>query len=291
LQHGIEGVKTNKMRKMQKPIDDAGQVFRTCISRVRDENLKSRLEAIETDVVLAAVDFEAAASVARLDTIPTHNNVGGVTKNEMTYVYTERMAKKGTPGRPVYDKLLAAPAYGRCPLCGLRDVSTLDHHLPKDHYPALSVVPRNLVPACPSCNKAKTNAIPHSEDDQTLHPYYDDVENDRWLYAEVIQVSPVALSYFVDPPRDWDAHLAKRVKHHFNVFKLATLYGTHAAETLVSIRGHLGQIYDEDGRGGVKLHLQRQADSYAAVHINSWQTAMYNALGSSTWYCDGGFRQ
>lgn len=201
------------------------------------------------------------------------------------------MAKNTAPGRPIYDKLLAAPKHGICPLCGQRTVSTLDHHLPKDHYPALAVVPVNLIPACAECNKGKTNAIPEFREDQTLHPYYDNIENDSWLNAGVVQGSPVALRFFVDPPNTWDDLMAARVRCHFKVFKLATLYASHAACELVSIQYRLGPLFDKGGAGAVRDHLQKEAESREFAHKNSWQTAMYKALAASDWYCNGGFTQ
>jgi hypothetical protein len=279
------------MRKLAKPADAPSDVYLACISAVRDPNLKKRLASVAGNVVSAASEFASAASLATLHMLPPQSNVGGVvSKEEMADVYVLRMAKKGTPGRPVYDKLMAAPAYGRCPLCGQRTVSTLDHHLAKAHYPALSVVPTNLVPACADCNKAKIDVIPGAAEEQTLHPYFDDVEDDRWLHAEVVQTSPAAVRFFVDSPPGWSALRTARVRHHFMVFKLAALYASHSAEELVNIRYSLDKLFARTGVAGVKAHLRDKAESCMDAHVNSWQTAMYTALVEDEWFCDGGFQ-
>lgn len=280
------------MRKLDKPVDDSGQVFLTCISRVKDPVLKARLILIESAVIAATNVFDAAAAIAMLHQLPPQNNVGGVvSKDEMSNIYTQRMAKKGAPGRSTYDKLLAAPVYGRCPLCGQRAVSTLDHHLPKDKYPALAVAPINLIPACAECNKLKTNTMPQSQEEQTLHPYFDDIEGDRWLQAEIIEDIPTALRFFVQPPREWDFVKASRTCYHFNVFKLASLYASYAAEELSNIRYSLKKLSSCAGAVGVRKHLQGQEETYEAVHFNSWQTAMYKALVRSQWFCEIGLHQ
>jgi hypothetical protein len=67
------------MRKLTKPLDDPGIVFRTCISRVKNVDLKSRLTAIEVSVVAAANAFENAASTTTLHTLIPQNDVDGVT--------------------------------------------------------------------------------------------------------------------------------------------------------------------------------------------------------------------
>jgi 5-methylcytosine-specific restriction endonuclease McrA len=278
------------MRKLTKPLDDPGSVFLTCISRVRNIGLKSRLTSVEATIVAAANEFEAAASTTTLHTLLPQNDVNGiVTKQEMLEVYTNRMAKKDAPGRSIYDKLLAAPVHGRCPLCGQRVVSTLDHYLPKTEYPALAVVPINLVPACADCNKTKIAAIPKTADQETIHPYFDDVETDLWLYAKVIETSPAVLQFFVKPHVDWDIVKAKRIEHHFKVFKLSYLYTSHAATELLNIRDRLAQLFSKTGYKGVNAHLSEEAATRESAYLNSWQTAMYKALAANFWYCSGGF--
>lgn len=278
------------MRKLSKPNDDPGEVFQTCISRVSKRGLKARLTSVEPNVIAAASAFEAAVSATMLHTMEPQDGVPGVvTKKELSDVYTLRMAKQDAPGRAIYDKLLAAPAYGRCPLCGQGKISTLDHHLPKDQFPLLAVVPVNLVPACGDCNKVKTNAIPNTEGEQTLHPYFDDVEEDTWLYAEVVEGSPAALRFFVTAPACWDEIKSERVRYHFKVFKLAALYASYAAEELQNIRDYLTGLFGQGEAEVVKTHLLGVARSYEALHRNSWQTAMYKALAVSDWYCAGGF--
>jgi len=278
------------VRKLGKPVDDPENVFLTCISRVRDPALKARLLSVKTDVKAASDEFEAAASTATLHLLLPQANVGAVSKDEMSDVYTIRMAKKGTPGRPIYDRLMSAPAHGRCPLCGQGKVSTLDHHLPKEHFPALVVTPINLVPACADCNKVKTNNIPRSQKEQTLHPYFDDVQGDLWLHAEVVEGVPASIRFFVQAPAVWDALMADRVRYHFEIFKLGALYGSYAAEELVNIQYSLGKIFPHAGAAGVSAHLMDQKETYGAAHMNSWQTAMYGALAASDWFCEGGFQ-
>jgi hypothetical protein len=278
------------MRKLTKPVDDPGIVFRTCISRVKNVDLKSRLTAIEGAVEAAAKAFDNAASTTTLHTLLPQNDVNGVTIKEMSDVYTNRMAKKDTPGRLFYDKLLAAPEHGRCPLCGQRVVSTLDHHLPKTKYPAFTVVLTNLVPACADCNKTKIDIIPKSADQETFHPYFDDIETDLWLDARVIETSPAVLQFFVKSPIDWDDVKVQRIKNHFKLFKLSSLYTSHAATELINIQDSLSKIFSRAGYQGVNTHLYSEAKSREVAYLNSWQTAMYRALATSHWYCSEGFR-
>lgn len=169
------------MKKLLKPNDSALDVFNACIDRVRDEDLKRRLIACSQEIEDSSIEFDAKVSIAH---------------------YTSRMAKKLAPGRIYYDKLMSLPDHGRCPLCSQRVVSTLDHHLPKAHFPSLAVSPFNLIPACQDCNKTKSEDIPICSEEETLHPYYDDVEAFVWVKAKIRESIPVAIEFYVEPPED-----------------------------------------------------------------------------------------
>ncbi|PZQ77825.1 MAG: hypothetical protein DI563_02395 [Variovorax paradoxus] len=278
------------MIKLDRPILDAEDVFVACISRIRDQGLKQRMTDVIDDIVDASEEFDDAAAHNRLHQIVRQAMVGGlVTKAEMEAVYTNRMAKKGAPGRDAYDTLFTSAPQGKCPLCGHRTVSTLDHHLPKAHYPALAVAPLNLVPACGDCNKAKLASLPAAASEETLHPYFDDITGDRWLYAEVVEEDPAALRFFVDAPAHWGAVLAARVDLHFRTLGLAKLYASEAADELLNIRHQLQIIHAAGGAAMVRAEMEERRQSASAVRVNGWRTITFEAFAESAWFCNGGF--
>jgi len=279
------------MKKLTRPNDDAVVVFNACIDRVRDASLKRRLQSCAAEIGLASAEFDEKASLAELHTINAKDNVANsVTVDEMKKVYTGRMAKKLAPGRIYYDKLMSLPEHGRCPLCSQRVVSTLDHHLPKAHYPSLAVSPLNLIPACQDCNKTKSEDIPANSEQETLHPYYDDVENIYWVKAKLTEKIPVVVVFYVDPPDDCNEVLAARLKHHFKTFELATLYSSHAAEELASIEFIAKRIFEKSGSDELRQFLRDAADSRKLVSKNSWQTAFYTSLHDSEWFYKNRFQ-
>ena len=159
------------MWSLERPAHSARSTFTTCISRVRNPGLASRLTAATPTIVAASEQFDRAALHSRLHEIAAHYTVNpDITVGEMEKVYTQRMAKSGAPGRDVYDTIFASSPAGRCPLCMQRSVTTLDHHLPKAHFPSLAVVPLNLIPACSDCNKAKLDVVPATAEEVPLHP-------------------------------------------------------------------------------------------------------------------------
>lgn len=280
------------MIKLDRPIQEAGKVFSTCISRVRDEQLKVRLEGVTQVVVDASAEFDDAATHTRLHQILPQSMVGGlVTKAEMEDVYTQRMVMKGSPGRDVYDALLTSAPQGKCPLCVHRTVSTLDHHLPKARYPALVVAPLNLVPACSDCNKSKIASLPANASEELLHPYFDDIDDGRWLFAEVIHSRPAVLLFFVQAPTYWSNVLKLRVERHFQTLGLGRLYSSEAAEELLNIRHQLLSLHRSGGLVLVRNDLRGRAESCEQARWNGWRTATFHALADCDWFCDGGFNE
>ena len=275
------------MRKLERPQRSVEEVFVRCAKSFRNP-LQTKLLGVTADIVASAADFDVAAAASRLDLFPRNPQVGAhVSKQEMVDVYEKKFARKGSVGRSVYEALLAAPPHGICPLCGQRIASTLDHHLPKGEYPALAVTPCNLVPACSDCNFAKLEQYPTSEEEQTIHPYFDDFDGEVWVVAEVLELNPPALLFAARPPVHWTPVKAERAKRHFTVFGLAKLYGAHAVEELRSIEHYVVGLLKRGGPAELRSFLEEQAASRGSAHRNSWQAATYRALAASTWYCTG----
>jgi 5-methylcytosine-specific restriction endonuclease McrA len=264
----------------------ADVAYQTCISRVRDKELKKRLEGARKEICWADTRYRQAGEGRNFSGLrPETCCLTGVSAAEMKRVYDGRMAAQRSPGRAIYDAIMMASPHGLCPLCGQRVVATLDHYLPKSRYAALAVNPANLIPACSDCNKAKSDVVA-----DTLHPYFDDIEGDPWLRAELIEVEPAAARFFVDPPASWTPAFAERVMRHFRTFGLNRLYAAHAAYEISGLARLLSEVFISGGTAAVRKYLGDHAQSRREVHLNSWQASLYDCLAGSDWFCSGGFQ-
>lgn len=278
------------MRKLDLPDHRVRPTLSSCIERIGDEDFRTRAESIVDELEEEETRYSHLAENSELYTVAIATHVGAVTKDEMISLYTQRLSKKGHPARAIYDSLRAGAKFNKCPLCGHRDVSTLDHYLPKAKYPAFAITPNNLVPSCMECNKAKLAKVAAIPEDQTLHPYFDDFGDGVWLRAKVVEAEPPGVLFYVQAPDDWVEVRRLRIRSHFDDLELAALYGSNAAQELANISGDLSDLADSDGPEKVKEHVARQARSRAASESNSWQFAMYDALANSEWFWNGGHR-
>lgn len=279
------------MKHLPRPNFAARTAFESCIKSIHASPLKARLSQVIDQVEAAEAEYLQRATQTALFTIASATDVGGcVTGDEMERVYA-RTFVKSVRTRHIYDAIKKLPQNDICPLCSQRTVFTLDHYLAQTRHPALVVVPANLVPACGECNKLKLDSQPASAAEQTFHPYFDNFDDARWLYATVEKTVPASALFRVEPPAAWPIVKKDRAKRHFSTFELGALYASHSAVELTNIRHFLTGLAKSGTPATIKNFLKEMADSALQSHKNSWQTASYYAFSESDWFCSGGFAQ
>jgi hypothetical protein len=277
------------MIKIDKPDMDLTAVFNAAIGGVGSVHLRARYLACLALVQQAEQEFEKKITTGQVYTIPIETSVNrDLSAHAFKTLYDQQLVAKDV-GRVYYDKLLAAAPLGMCPLCCHRDATTLDHYLPKALFPRLSVVPINLVPACKDCNKGKLVAYPLNPEQESLHPYFDDIDGDLWLTMEVAHSNPVSIMFLVQRPHGWPNLLFDRVVTHFDSFGLQMLYGVQAARELSGMKKNLINLHGTGGSDSVRKFLEDAASSWADVRLNSWKSAFYHGLSMDDWFCDTGF--
>lgn len=267
------------MRRIAKPELTAEEIVTDCISNMQDENLKAAISASLPRFQEAHDDFEAKISTNELFKIEKAVVISeAVNASVLKDIYNSRMLNKKNPGRKHYESLLSIAPRGKCPYCDQRIASTLDHFLPKSDYPLFSVTPVNLIPSCSDCNTGKRIESPTSNEDETLHPYYDNVEDSTWLKSKIVGEDDAIFNFYVSPPEEWPDLLIKRVKNHFECFNLNTLYAIHAAEEFHNIKLTLTNLFNAGGPEAIYSHLDEAHQSRKANNLNSWRTACYQAM-------------
>jgi hypothetical protein len=276
------------MKRITRPTHSVRPTLDLCVSRIENDDLKARTELVADDLEAGESDYSEQANQQSLYAFEEHDQVGQLTRDEMVSLYDDRLSKKGHPAREIYDSLRASAKFNICPLCGQRQVASLDHYLPKSSHPLFAITPINLVPCCSDCNKAKLAEVGTDAASQTFHPYFDDFDDGVWLVACVVEENPPAVLFSVASPEGWNEIKVQRATHHFSLLGLAELYGSNAAQELAQIAQCLKELLEASGRGEVQRHLEHQAASRCANSRNSWQAAMYAALARSEWFCRSG---
>jgi hypothetical protein len=277
------------MKRLPLPSFAVRSILEKCIDSLHAGPLKDKLGLVIDDVVAAEANYLERGAQTALFTIAQADNVAGsVTRAEMERVYSGTFVKS-VRTRPIYDAIKQSPENDICPLCVQRTVSTLDHYLAQARHAPLTVVPFNLVPACSECNKTKLATQPETAAEQTFHPYFDDFDDHRWLFATVEETTPARLVFQVTPPAEWPELTHQRIARHFQLFGLGALYASHSAAELTNIRHFLSLLAKRGTPETIKTFLLEQAESSYNAHKNSWRTAAYFAWSESDWFCERGF--
>lgn len=279
------------MKLLPLPVFDVTKTVELCASGITIAERAEILMNALPRITAAESTYLSLAPQGRLYTIPASDSVTQQLTGElMGVVYKSHFMRAGSPSREIYDAIRNAPAYNICPLCGQRTVASIDHYLPQSLHPIFNLTPANLVPSCSDCNKNKLAKLAQKAEQQTLHPYFDDLGRERWLVVDIQETQPPTVAYRVKAVQDWSAVLAQRVQYHFNVMGLAELYAAQAASELADIAFGLMQIAETGGSVAVRSHLYGEFASRKARDENSWKTALYESLCESDWFCNKGYR-
>lgn len=266
---------------------DHRDLFLKCVadySYAPTQDQKDRLTRSVDAVVALGLQYEQSGQSARLQDIEPHEKCGVALKKDLVNLYDAKFVPEGKPGRDTYLQIRQLAPRGICPLCDHRVVSTLDHCLPKAKFPGLAVFPLNLVPACSSCNETKRTEF----QGLTIHPYFDDVTQHRWLQCELDQADPLAVVYSA-MPGVYDSSVTERLENHLKFLGIGALYAAQAVEHLADEKAIFIELFASGGSNAVKQHITQGLRSRELRRINSWSTALYHCLESSHWFIDGGF--
>lgn len=277
------------MRSLPMPPLDSATVLDRCTASIGSATLREKLTRSK------ALFEQNERLYAEHGTNGTLFDIGSdmtplpLTSQEARGLYKKMLVRDPSPGRAFYDRLKMSTPARACPLCGHREVRTLDHYLSKKTFPTLSITPLNLVPACSDCNKDKLDRVADSEDEQTIHPYFDLWCDDPWLDCVVLESDTPAVGFLVAPPSSWSPVQARRAQVHFDKFGLGRLYALQAANEMSGMSHAWRERHTSEGSDGLRRELSATAISRARHAPNSWQAALYRALSQSDWFCRVGY--
>ncbi|WP_375404857.1 HNH endonuclease [uncultured Amnibacterium sp.] len=196
-----------------------------------------------------------------------------------------KLRRKEGGARRYYNRLMKAPLLRRCPYCYDRQVSEIDHYLPRSSFARLAVVPLNLVPLCHGCNKQKLNYAPSPSRPPLLHPYFDFAESEQWIGSSLDEDNFVT-TFYVNVPAPWDEDTRKRVENHFEVMKLGQFWSGSAAVYFSTVWARLLRIYRASGVFAVQDYLLEEAELVVEGHAEPWKFALLMAWAESEWFCE-----
>jgi hypothetical protein len=262
------------------------EVYRAASLRFRDKKLVARLKAGEADVMKLGLAYTAAAKRSELYTLGAETGVGEhILAGDMPKVYTDGLLRKNSEARDFYDEIRFSSPQGICPMCNHRDVKTLDHFLPKAKYEAFSVLPHNLLPCCRDCNTDKLDVDFVDAEHNLLHPYFDRVDDFKWLGCEVrLEGGDPVADYYISSS-GVSSELCSRLLCHMDSLGLFELYTVQAAREINGLAQAMKQNYLSGGASAVASFCETLGASRAAISKNHWQAVLWQSAAASDEFC------
>lgn len=282
------------MKPLTPIADSFKDVFDLCSSTYTKSDLRERLTKISEHTENMDSLYRQYAMTNSLYSFPkeTLSNMG-VDDIEFESIYNDKLVSKKAIGRDIYMRIknLCVDQYeNRCPSCAKRPVTTLDHFLPKAVFRQLSISPLNLIPNCHDCNKIKFQYVATNNYNELIHPYFDNIDSEQWLFARLVNSDYPVIEYIITKPDSWSECLFERVKNHFHIYELESLYASNAM-TLLNSHRHAFQELRKNTNGTDELnsHIQLLYTSFKTSNLNSWDTALFFAISGNDEFYNGEF--
>ena len=212
--------------------------------------------------------------------IPTQQTGTALDATDMKKLYSDKFSK-GALKEKYYDKLMALAKNGKCPICGIGQVSNLDHYLAKSIYPVYAITPTNLTPICRDCNFQKLDKAIEGYVYSPFHPYYDDIDDMIWLVAKIIKQAEgnLVVEYFVNPDiSQTNSELYNKMNEHCKLYKLFKLYSIQASTEIADKIMAWQSFATREGNEKLKNLFKDYLLTPAGGQKNTWYTALFRAL-------------
>lgn len=171
---------------------------------------------------------------------------------------------------------------GYCPLCGTGNTTKdVEHYLPRNKYPELSIFSKNLVPACGACNSAKGSKFIGAEGKLFLNVYYDEICSEPLVKLVLSGDYERFSGQLKALPRD-SVEEFNLVTRHIKELKLNKLYARYLPPHYFSLWEEC-QVFASTGKAEMVetiLSIRREGRE-RQFGPNYWEVLLLNAVLST----------
>ena len=197
------------------------------------------------------------------------SNYNSNEKSSMQSLYSSKTITAKKVIKSIIDNL--DPKHdSRCIYCGIGEFEEIDHFLPKEHFPEFSILFKNLIPICGSCNKIKGQKIP-GENIDFLHLTYDILPLEEYLNLDITFNNKIPILNFTVK----NNYSGTLIENHINVLKLTSRYNKKGVQYILRIKAlyeNYGEKYAEEE---INRNLLENSSFYGS---NFWKSILIKKL-------------
>lgn len=278
------------MKKIAKPEINYEDVLDACIESMQPSSYKSLFSNNKNVFIESRDIYDRLGCASRLGEFINHSErITTIPKVRKEIVNLYEKFKTNKAPSVFHEELLLMS--NKCVYCNMVVPESLDHYLPKEKFPLLSINPLNLIPSCFGCNN-RLNAVSGLGESLIIHPYFDGIDliyDQQWIFATL----PEDQAFFTNNEygvielkfgtnfdnMNIDAITKEKLKFQFDTL-ICDKYEAEASEVISS---EIKRLEDFSGTPNTqveenKRHLLRKSKYYP---VNSYNNVIYKALSDS----------
>ncbi|GAA0879438.1 hypothetical protein GCM10009119_24060 [Algoriphagus jejuensis] len=191
-------------------------------------------------------------------------------KNALASLYSSRTKT----AKLLFDEVINVlnPNHSDCCLyCGIGEIDQIDHYLPQEHFPEFSILHKNLIPICGTCNEIKGSNIPGINGKDYLHLIYDILPIENIFDCAISFIDKVpSISYTILPKFKNSV-----LNTHFSELRLKERIEKKSVQYCLQIKA----LKEQFGSPYAKEELTRDFNKLSAFFgIYYWKTKLISTM-------------
>ncbi len=177
-----------------------------------------------------------------------------------------------------------------CPYCLILPRTTFDHYIPEESYPIFSVLGKNLIPSCTTCNGKKLTYWRDSGNRAIIHFLNDAIPNTQFIFGTLSFTQNVpTITFKLRKSPGVSASIYSLAKRHFERLDLLERYQKAVASLLGDIAVDIDSIRLEFGNAlntqAITNILLNKSNQLKLLYGNNyWKSISLDILAASPKY-------
>lgn len=177
------------------------------------------------------------------------------------------------------------PILSLCPYCLLSWPDTIDHYVGKADFPEFSILCKNMIPCCGTCNTKKDEKWRENGRRRIIHFYNDTFFDQQFLRARLIYTAGgivPKIEYYLERPGTMSVEDFQIVQWHFEDLELIKKYNQRAGPTFSAEYAAFKAMNQDDTPVDKirRMLLKKYAGHVKEVCLNYYVAVIYETLAN-----------
>ncbi len=252
----------------------------------KDPDYKQRINLLSPNIKVLYGNYDAAHNANNHVSLISNGYVNQE-KVDLLKLYTSdnsRLVKLKNSVTTVLDNR----AMNTCQYCTIEAVGSLDHIVPKDEFPEFSVNPKNLLPACTTCNSHKSKNWKENDKTIFLNLYTDILPSDQYLFVDlVITANNIQPTFELRNVNNINPDFFELLENHYSRLHLPQRFKKESHKIISEFTNLISAVSEHLDKNQIKQSVLTKINEDKAVFGNNYyKSILEEALINNQLYLD-----